>query len=389
MKRIISALLTAILINGLALPAFAEDIYIHAQRGADIVLPGIGNYTTSTGKITRGATWAYQCGCAAYGAAITVGACNGSTTATESGTTGIYNLTVKAADFANDHCIVALTSATLMGEHIYHLIAYDALNNIDVRSATTNIPAVYYLGNGTAPGTYSKGGATGQGGKYEGGSSSGDGLYLLSNSGNGLYSLGQGSGSAGIWGQSTAGAGGKLTGANAYPALDLYAGATGNAVRGAGGGTSGDAQLWTTTNGHGLNFTTLGTGKVDINAPLGFTGNLNGNLIGTLAGLTLGSLVSSPVGVVDGSTVTIAATSATGSIALKGKGNSQIVLNAGTKTVFVALGTSAVTATTASTPIYPGSSLILPVGNATYIAAICGGSDTTTIYSTSAYTTAR
>lgn len=55
------------------------------------------------------------------------------------------------------------------------------------------------------------------------------------------------------------------------------------------------------------------------------------------------------------------------------------VLNNGTKDAFVALGGSSVSATTSSTVVHPGIPVVLYIGSSTYIAAITGGSDTTTL----------
>jgi hypothetical protein len=55
------------------------------------------------------------------------------------------------------------------------------------------------------------------------------------------------------------------------------------------------------------------------------------------------------------------------------------IYNSGTKDAFFALGGSTVTATTSSIKIGAGVALTFWVGSNTYVAAICGGSDSTTL----------
>lgn len=102
-------------------------------------------------------------------------------------------------------------------------------------------------------------------------------------------------------------------------------------------------------------------------------------------------------------TVTLAVTATTGNVALGNRaatsqdasptpdgegtfpgGFSVRVMNGGTKTMFVTFGGSTVTATVAAgTPMLAGTAEVFTVNpNATYIAAICGGSDSTTLYAT-------
>ena len=91
---------------------------------------------------------------------------------------------------------------------------------------------------------------------------------------------------------------------------------------------------------------------------------------------------------IGGATVSIAATTTTGRIALGIKSTppgSQVVVQAPSSnadTVFIAFGGSSITATTAGFPMLPGAIQVFSVGQGeTYIAAICGSS-TGTVYAT-------
>ena len=102
-------------------------------------------------------------------------------------------------------------------------------------------------------------------------------------------------------------------------------------------------------------------------------GNLcvSGTFSATLAGFAPSGNYTSPMSV----------TSTTSEIAIPA-GSPAVILvsNVGIDPAYVNLGTtSGVTATTADVPIGPGAAVALTVGSNTYIAAITGGSDTTTL----------
>jgi hypothetical protein len=84
-----------------------------------------------------------------------------------------------------------------------------------------------------------------------------------------------------------------------------------------------------------------------------------------------------------GATVSVAATTSTGNVALTGNGEQLEVQNTGAVTVFVNLGTSAVTAAVTDYPVLAGQSKLItrnPDGH-TYLAAITA-SGTATVYVT-------
>ena len=80
---------------------------------------------------------------------------------------------------------------------------------------------------------------------------------------------------------------------------------------------------------------------------------------------------------------TLAVTAVTGNVALPavaGSVGAITLYNAGTSACYFALGADdTVVATTSSTPLYPGQKLTCWFGSNTYLSAICGGSDTTTV----------
>lgn len=85
---------------------------------------------------------------------------------------------------------------------------------------------------------------------------------------------------------------------------------------------------------------------------------------------------------------TIAATSASASLALTGNGPKLYVRNAGASECFIAIGDSAVvavaggavTAATGSMSVGPGAFFVIEMGNfATHVAAICASGNTTTL----------
>jgi len=85
-----------------------------------------------------------------------------------------------------------------------------------------------------------------------------------------------------------------------------------------------------------------------------------------------------------GGTVNVAATTTTANVALASGAKDQVMVtnNAGGSLAFVAFGSSAVTATAAtSTPVLPGAAYIFTVGTATHMAAITG-TGTATVYAT-------
>lgn len=88
---------------------------------------------------------------------------------------------------------------------------------------------------------------------------------------------------------------------------------------------------------------------------------------------------------IEAATVKIAVTAASGNVAIVTSGRSLLLSNAGTKVCFVRRGTSsaAVALSEADTPVLPGRELLISkTPKVTYIAAICAGSDSTTLYIT-------
>jgi len=79
-------------------------------------------------------------------------------------------------------------------------------------------------------------------------------------------------------------------------------------------------------------------------------------------------------------TSNIAVTSTTSTVALTNTSDVVVCQNVGSKLCFVKLGPANVTATTSDFPIQAGGIVSLDQQGFTYIAAICGGSDSTTIY---------
>jgi hypothetical protein len=184
----------------------------------------------TNGDLTTGVTWTLTCGCAAEEAGITLAACNGGTTGAEIATnSGVYEITVNAADTNGDHCLIKAVSGTANVEDtvIEIVTRFEAatiqLNNaagtaLSVVSAGGNGHGAYFVGQGSGAGIYGYGGAT-----------SGHGLQLNSQGGNGTGLLAQGAG----------------TGSGAW----LVPGATGPALKLQGGATSGAAIAATTTTG--------------------------------------------------------------------------------------------------------------------------------------------
>lgn len=84
-------------------------------------------------------------------------------------------------------------------------------------------------------------------------------------------------------------------------------------------------------------------------------------------------------------TVTLSVTSTSSNVALSRQSGILLIQNAGTKTCFVTTGIgSGTVATTSSLPILANGSFTVRNYNLnTYVAAICGGTDTTTLYVTS------
>lgn len=83
-------------------------------------------------------------------------------------------------------------------------------------------------------------------------------------------------------------------------------------------------------------------------------------------------------------TITVSVTSTSGNAALPtGSGGVLELVNAGTKVCFVSLSElSGSTAAITDYPVLGGETKYILRGAATRIAAICGGSDTTTLYVT-------
>ena len=86
--------------------------------------------------------------------------------------------------------------------------------------------------------------------------------------------------------------------------------------------------------------------------------------------------------------VSISATSTSGSVALTGStfagAETVLVTNAGASTAFFRLGVGAQTALVTDTPILPYTALVVARASATHAGAITAGSDTATVYFTSA-----
>lgn len=82
-------------------------------------------------------------------------------------------------------------------------------------------------------------------------------------------------------------------------------------------------------------------------------------------------------------TATIAATGTSARVALDPTSNAVRVVNDGSTTAFIQFGDVNVVATTAKMPIRPGGSHAFTKGAAAYVAAICAGAGTTTLYFTS------
>lgn len=77
---------------------------------------------------------------------------------------------------------------------------------------------------------------------------------------------------------------------------------------------------------------------------------------------------------------TLAASNVSSNVALPATGAFNLmVTNGGSKTAYYVAGSVSTVATTSSPPIDPGMSVLLPQGAFTYLAAITGGSDTTTL----------
>jgi hypothetical protein len=89
-------------------------------------------------------------------------------------------------------------------------------------------------------------------------------------------------------------------------------------------------------------------------------------------------------------TATLAVTATSGNVALPSvpADGSLKITNAGTKTMFVRLGTANTVAAVVPSgsagdmPVLAGTSVVIDRGNTSWIAAICGGADTTTLYAT-------
>jgi hypothetical protein len=85
-------------------------------------------------------------------------------------------------------------------------------------------------------------------------------------------------------------------------------------------------------------------------------------------------------GVIIASNATIAATSTSANANIGSVSDIVIVQNVGTKICYVRLGGANVVAATSDFPVQPDYVVALDSGGNQYIAAICGGSDTTTMY---------
>lgn len=79
----------------------------------------------------------------------------------------------------------------------------------------------------------------------------------------------------------------------------------------------------------------------------------------------------------------LACTGSTGSVALAGTGEQVLVTNAGSAAVYIEMGASAVTATTAGLPVLPGTQVLLTIPEssagtrATHLAGITDGNSVT------------
>ena len=107
-----------------------------------------------------------------------------------------------------------------------------------------------------------------------------------------------------------------------------------------------------------------------------FTIDTNGNLCtsGGSSGIQNGSFQPS------GNYAQLPVTSSTANVALPTNTGTVVVYNVGSKIAYFKLGTSnAVTAATSNDVVGPGSAIALSVGSNTYLAAITGGTDTTTL----------
>lgn len=79
-------------------------------------------------------------------------------------------------------------------------------------------------------------------------------------------------------------------------------------------------------------------------------------------------------------TVTLAATVATGAVTLSGTGSVLEVQNASANTIFVKVGTSAVTAAITDYPVLGGMSKLIGIGDSVTTAAAITGTSTATVY---------
>lgn len=107
-------------------------------------------------------------------------------------------------------------------------------------------------------------------------------------------------------------------------------------------------------------------------------------LILLLASPVYAQVASPPSTAVQGASATLAVTAASARVALPSSITTYpvvFVINNGTKDAFVKLGTSSVTAATTDLAIPAGHAMALVAsGTVTNIAAICGGSDSTSLY---------
>lgn len=98
------------------------------------------------------------------------------------------------------------------------------------------------------------------------------------------------------------------------------------------------------------------------------------------AGAAMAQPTTPPGVAIVGGTAVLAVTATTGNIALPGSSafNAITLVNTGTKDAFIAQGGSSVVATTGSIPVRAGKHITIAV-QGTYLAAICGGTDTTSL----------
>lgn len=86
-------------------------------------------------------------------------------------------------------------------------------------------------------------------------------------------------------------------------------------------------------------------------------------------------------------TVTIAATSASGAVALSGTSTDNedavLVTNNGPNIAFVKLGLTGLTAAVTDLPVLPYTAILLNRDDATHVAAICNATQTAAVYFTS------